>query len=78
MNKIISKIADLFETRKLMSLSLVATFCVLALTGSMEVTAVKEIVLMVVAFYFGKSSTTESTVTTDTTRTTDTTDTVVK
>ncbi len=50
------KIANLFETRKLMALTLVGLFCILSLKGNLTEEFVSTVVIMAIAYYFGKST----------------------
>ena len=51
--KFIENLAALFKVKTLVTLDIVGVFSVLALRGDIEPSHVLQIVLMVVAFYFG-------------------------
>ena len=52
MKLLIERIANLIKVKSLISLLLIVVFCVLALSGVMTHEDVKEIVTIVVTFYF--------------------------
>jgi hypothetical protein len=51
-----NKIAALIEVRKIIALAFVALFIVMALRGQFDPRDVYTAILMVVAYYFGKST----------------------
>ena len=53
MNKIIEKLAGLINVKTIVTFVILAIFTVLSLRGSFDAQAVMQIVIMVVAFYFG-------------------------
>lgn len=46
----------LLKVKSIISILLIITFCVLAVTGALDGGSVKEVTLMVIAFYFGTQS----------------------
>ena len=53
MSKIIEKLAGLINVKTIVTFVILAIFTVLSLRGSFDAPAVMQIVIMVVAFYFG-------------------------
>ena len=53
MNKIIEKLAGLINVKTIVTFVILAAFTILSLRGSFDAPAVMQIVIMVVAFYFG-------------------------
>lgn len=51
--KFIENIADLIKVKTIVTLVLIVVFAVLALNGGINPEFVKEVVLVVIAFYFG-------------------------
>ena len=51
-----SKLAALIEVRKIMAFITMLVFVILALKGRFQVDFVQNVVLMVIAFYFAKST----------------------
>ncbi len=50
------KLVDLLEVRKIIALLVVALFIALSYTGKIDADKSYSVILMVVAFYFGKST----------------------
>ena len=53
MNKLIENLANLIKVKTLVTLVVITVFAVLALTGAIPADGVKDIVYIVIAFYFG-------------------------
>lgn len=53
MKKIIENLANLIKVKTIITFAVIAVFCVLAIGGTIDAENVQDIVLMVVAFYFG-------------------------
>lgn len=51
------KLKSLIEVKKLIALLLTIVFCYLAITGKVEPKDYLTVFLMIIAFYFGQSST---------------------
>lgn len=49
----IKNLANLIKVKTIISVALIALFFILAVTGAIDGQSVKDITLMVVAFYFG-------------------------
>lgn len=56
----ISKLADLIEVRKLISIAITVLFIVLAVMGRIDTKLVEYVVTTVIAFYFAKSTALDS------------------
>ena len=52
----LKKTADLIEVRKIMALSAMALFAIMALQGKLETAFVQTVIISVVSFYFGKTT----------------------
>lgn len=52
----LKKITALIEVRKLMALSIVLIFSIMALTERLEINFVQTVIISVISFYFGKTS----------------------
>ncbi|GMQ64323.1 hypothetical protein [Vallitalea maricola] len=50
------KLTSLLEVRKIIAILVVILFIVLSITGSIDADKSYSVILMVVAFYFGKST----------------------
>jgi len=53
MNKFLENIANMFKVKTVISLLLVVLFFILSINGIISGTEVKDVVLIVIAFYFG-------------------------
>lgn len=53
MKKLIDNVADLVKVKTIVTLVLIVVFAVLSLNGGINPEFVKEVVLVVIAFYFG-------------------------
>lgn len=51
-----SKLTQLLEVRKLIALSSVLLFIVLAVMGSLQVDFIQTVIITVISFYFGKTT----------------------
>ncbi|MER1959167.1 MAG: hypothetical protein ABS942_17425 [Solibacillus sp.] len=51
-----NKLSALIEVRKIIAFITVAVFVILALKGSLQTDFIQNVVLMVIAFYFAKST----------------------
>lgn len=56
MNKIIENLANLVKVKTLVTLAVIIVFSVLSLRGDFQPSEVKDIVYIVIAFYFGTQS----------------------
>lgn len=52
-----NKLVALLEVRKLMALATTTLFIALALMGSLEVAFIQTVIISVISFYFGKTTT---------------------
>lgn len=50
------KLIQLIEVRKIIAFLITGVFVVLSLSGKLDVEFIKNVVLMVIAFYFAKST----------------------
>lgn len=53
MKKIIENIAELIKVKTFVTFGVIFVFCLLSIKGLIEPASVKDIVLMVISFYFG-------------------------
>lgn len=53
MEKLYQNLADLIKVKTLVTLTVTAVFCVLALLGKIDTQSVMSVVLLVIGFYFG-------------------------
>lgn len=53
MKNFISNLANLIKVKTLVTIAVIFVFCVLALRGDLSAESVKDIVYIVIAFYFG-------------------------
>ena len=57
MNRLVTKITNLIEVKKLIALTVVLVFCFLAITGKVDTAVFTNVVTLVVGYYFGQSTT---------------------
>ena len=57
MNRLVTKITNLIEVKKLIALTVVLVFCFLAITGKVDAAVFTNVVTLVVGYYFGQSTT---------------------
>ncbi len=53
MNEIVKNVANLIKVKTIVTLAVIAVFAILALRGAISADGVKDIVYIVIAFYFG-------------------------
>lgn len=53
MKKIVENFANLIKVKTFVTIAVIFVFCWLAIKGKIDANSVKDIVLMVVSFYFG-------------------------
>ncbi|MER1999067.1 MAG: hypothetical protein ABS882_04770 [Lysinibacillus sp.] len=51
-----SKLAALIEVRKIIAFVTIAVFVIMAVTNKLQVDFIQNVILMVIAFYFAKST----------------------
>ena len=57
MNRLVTKITNLIEVKKLIALTVVLVFCFLAIAGKVDTAVFTNVVTLVVGYYFGQSTT---------------------
>lgn len=56
MNKLICKLTNLIEVKKIIALSTIWVFCGLAVVGKIDTTVFTSVVTLIVGYYFGQST----------------------
>ncbi|EDT74831.1 hypothetical protein [Clostridium butyricum] len=56
MNKLICKLTNLIEVKKIIALSTILVFCGLAVAGKIDTTVFTSVVTLIVGYYFGQST----------------------
>lgn len=51
-----NKLTSLLEVRKIMALTIIFLFSILSLMGKLEISFVQSVIISVVSFYFGKTT----------------------
>lgn len=57
MSKLLTKLTNLIEVKKIIALMVVTVFCIMAYAGKVDVNTFAPIVTLVVGYYFGQSTT---------------------